>query len=66
MKPNNRKEEIETLPDGSYRICVHAPAHEGQANEAVIKLLAEFLSVPKSKLRIVQGAKGRKKRIEIV
>ncbi len=65
VKPNSRKEAVEKLPDGSYRVSVKAPPQEGKANEAVVKLLADFFSVAKSKIRIVQGMSGRKKIIEI-
>ncbi len=65
VKPHCQKEGIETLPDGSYRISVLAPARDGRANEAVIELLSEYFSVPKSKIQIVKGVRGKKKRVEV-
>lgn len=53
------------LPDGSYRVSVAAPPHEGRANEAVIELLSDHFHVPKSTIRIVMGGTGRKKLLEI-
>ena len=41
-----------------------APA-DGAANEAVIRLLAERLGVPRSQLRIVSGHASRHKRVEV-
>ncbi|MGQ0570448.1 MAG: DUF167 domain-containing protein, partial [Armatimonadota bacterium] len=40
------------------------PAQEGRAN-AVIKLVAEFLGVPPSRVKIIRGATGRNKLIEV-
>jgi uncharacterized protein (TIGR00251 family) len=43
-----------------------APANDGQANKAVIALLAQELGVPKSKLRIARGAKSRYKQVQVL
>jgi uncharacterized protein (TIGR00251 family) len=64
VKPNARKEAVEKLPDGSYRVSVNAPPQEGRANEAVIALLAKFFKIPKSSITILRGERGRRKLIE--
>jgi uncharacterized protein YggU (UPF0235/DUF167 family) len=38
---------------------------DGQANDAVIKLLAKQLGIAQTKLEIVHGARNRQKLIEI-
>jgi uncharacterized protein YggU (UPF0235/DUF167 family) len=38
---------------------------DGKANDAVLELLAEKLAVPPSRLRIVQGATAKRKRISV-
>ena len=63
--PRARREMVERLPDGGFRVAVTAPAHEGRANEAVIAALAAHLGVPRSKLRIVLGRASRRKVVEI-
>jgi uncharacterized protein (TIGR00251 family) len=65
VKPNSRKPGVEKLPDGTYRVSVNAPPREGQANEAVIEALAKFFGVRKAAVRIVLGASGKKKVVEI-
>lgn len=65
VKPNARKERVERLTNGSYRVTVNAPPHEGRANEALIEVLADFFDVPKSRVVIVSGGSGRKKVVEI-
>jgi uncharacterized protein len=65
VKPNARKEAVEAIAPGEYRVSVKAPAQEGRANEAVIRVLAEHFKVAKSRVRITHGHKGKKKLIEI-
>lgn len=40
---------------------VAAPAEHGRANEAVLRLLAEALSVPRARLSLAAGASRRDK-----
>jgi len=65
VKPNSKREGVEKLPDGTYRVAVHAPPHEGRANAAVMQLLAEYFSVPKSAIEVVRGETGRKKWVRL-
>ncbi len=65
VKPQARREEVKKLANGEYSVSVRAPAREGKANEAVVELLAEHFSVPKSSIRIVRGDTARKKLIEV-
>jgi uncharacterized protein len=64
VMPNSIREEV-TKQGGEYIVRVKAHPHEGKANEAVIKLIAVHLKVPKSTVRIVTGMTGRNKIIEI-
>lgn len=47
------------------RVTVRAVPDKGKANEAVIRLLAKFLGLPKSALAVVSGATDRNKLIAI-
>ncbi len=44
-----------------YRVKVTAAPDKGKANKAVIELISDFLSVSKSKIKIVKGLTGREK-----
>jgi len=65
VKPRAKTEEVSKTDEGQYLASVHAPPQEGKANKALIELLADYFSVPKSSVRIIRGQTGRKKLIEI-
>ncbi len=59
--------KTEMQEDGTllYRVYVTSPADKGQANKAVIALMAKELKLPKSSIEIVQGLTSRQKTIKI-
>lgn len=65
VRPGCRTEAIEERPGGPLFVRVRAPAKEGRANEAVVKLVARHLGVPRSAVRVVRGLRGRDKLLEI-
>lgn len=65
VKPNSSKEQVEETAPGELRVSVHAPPHEGKANDALVRALAEHFGVPKSSISIRQGRTGRRKRVQI-
>ena len=58
--PQSRAEALE-VADGVVRVRLTAPAIEGKANEACLRLLAKTLKIPKSALTIARGEHGRNK-----
>jgi uncharacterized protein (TIGR00251 family) len=65
LQPRASRNEIAGVLDGVLRIRVHAPPVDGAANEALVALLADRLSVPRRGVRIVTGATSRTKTIEV-
>lgn len=62
LKPNSRhREEVVVGSDGVYIIYTKAPAIEGRANAAAIKLLAKHFGVSKSQIRLLHGATSKHK-----
>jgi len=59
--PHGRNNEIYRTSDGSFEIKVKAKPENGLANQAAIKLLAEYLKVPVERIKLVRGAKSRNK-----
>ena len=62
----SKNEIVEVLSDQTIKVRLTAPPVEGQANEALIKFLAEVLDVPKSKIEVVAGMTGRDKLVSII
>ena len=66
VKPGSRKGPlIQVGEDGELTVYVPERAVDGKANEAVTKLLAAHLGVPRSRLELVSGATARVKRFRI-
>ena len=66
IKPNSTKGPlVELLPDGSLLVYVREVAIDGKANNALIKILAKHLDVPKSCVSIIRGQTSRHKIIEV-
>jgi len=65
VQPRSSKEAVEQLADGSYKVFTHSPPTDGEANKAVIEILAKHFKVAKSDVRIVSGLASRNKVVEI-
>lgn len=66
VKPGSKKGPlVETAEDGSLTVYVRERAIEGRATDAVIRLLAEHLGVPRSRVELVSGATSRIKRFRV-
>lgn len=66
VKPNSSREKIERLTSEEFILWVRAPAKEGKANEAAVKMLSAYFDIPKSRIRIVRGNAARDKLVEII
>ena len=64
IKPNSKTESVKN-EDGIVVVRVHAPAVDGKANEAAIRLIARRFGVPKTRVKIIRGAASCTKLIEI-
>lgn len=62
--PRSSKNELSREGE-TFKARLTAPPVDGAANEALLKLLAERLNVPRRALQIVQGATGRQKVVQI-
>lgn len=51
--------------DGAVKISLTTPPTGGRANEALIALLAEHLSLPRARVTLVSGAASRSKTLRI-
>jgi len=65
VKPGSKMNQVMIMADGTAAVRIKAPAHEGKANDELIKFLSEKLGLPKSKIQIVSGFTSAFKKIEI-
>ncbi|QJU05398.1 DUF167 domain-containing protein [Candidatus Saccharibacteria bacterium oral taxon 488] len=66
LKPNSRhREEVVVGDDGVLTIYTKAPATEGRANVAAVKLLAKHFGVASSKVKLLRGASSKYKLFDI-
>jgi uncharacterized protein (TIGR00251 family) len=70
VTPRGGRDEIdglETLANGRtvVKMRVRAIAEGGEANRAVIEVLAKALGVPKSKVRVLSGTTSRLKQMAV-
>lgn len=56
---------LEKQEDGSFTAFLHARAHDGEANKALLELISDEFKVPKTSIVIVAGAKSRDKIVEL-
>ena len=66
IKPDSNKDEVVKKNDASYIVFVREEAKENKANYAMLLLLADFLDVPVSTLRIITGHHSPSKIIEVI
>ena len=66
-KASANRIKVENQPNGSVRIHAYVTTvpEDNKANKAVIELLAETLSIPKSSFTIIRGLKSRDKIVRI-
>jgi uncharacterized protein YggU (UPF0235/DUF167 family) len=53
------------MRDGVLDVRVTRPPADGEANAAVLRLVADRLGVPASHVRLVAGERARRKRIRV-
>lgn len=65
LTPRSGRDEVIGLDGDLLRARVKAPPVEGRANEALLRLLAGALGVPRTSLRIIRGQRGRDKLVAV-
>lgn len=66
VKPGSRKGPlVEAAPDGLV-VYLREKPHDGEANAALVKLLADYYGVAKSCVAVRRGQKSHWKVVEIV
>lgn len=65
VKPRAARERLMLGSNDEFRLEIHAPASEGQANDACVQFLARALRVPQACVVILAGKKSRRKLLRV-
>ena len=65
VQPRASKSELAGLHDGVLKVRLTAPPVEGAANDALVRLIAEALGVPRRQVSVVAGSSGRRKILQV-
>lgn len=65
VQPRASRAKIGPRHDGRIKVAVTAPPVDGEANTAVIELLAKSLGVAKSAVEVIAGTTSRRKTVRI-
>jgi uncharacterized protein YggU (UPF0235/DUF167 family) len=64
-KPSSNFQSLEVLDENHFIISVKEPPVQGRANAAIIRILAGYLNLPVTAVRLVKGFRERNKIFEI-
>lgn len=64
--PRASKPGIAGVRDGALLVRVGAPPVENAANDELVGVIADALGVPRRRVTILSGARGRLKRVQVV
>lgn len=65
VTPRAATDRVGPFRDGVLRVRVTRPPADGEANRAVLRLVARAIGLPVSRLSVVAGERARRKRITI-
>ena len=65
VQPRASRNHVAGFREGTLRVSVTAPPHDGKANAAVLELLSDSLGIAKSHLQIVRGHTSRDKVVSV-
>jgi uncharacterized protein (TIGR00251 family) len=65
LSPRSALTRVDEVADGVLRVRVAAPAVDGAANTALVRLLADELGLAARDVRIVAGARSRQKLVMV-
>ena len=64
VQPRASRAKVQGVHDGALKVAITAPPVDGEANAALIKLLAKHFGVARSTVSLVAGERSRNKTVE--
>ncbi|NMC68450.1 MAG: YggU family protein [Myxococcales bacterium] len=65
VQPRASREGVGPVQGDRLKVRIHAPPVDDAANEALVRLLAETLGVPRAAVTLAAGRTGRRKTVKI-
>lgn len=65
VSPRAARTRIMGVHDGRLKVQLAAPPHDGQANDALVRFLAEALGIPRAQIEIITGASNKRKTVRL-
>ena len=65
VQPRASRQQLEKISENEFRARLTSVPEKGKANAELLELLADYLDVPVSRLRLVRGQAARTKVVEI-
>lgn len=65
-KPRAHENLVERVDESNFNVLITASPVKGLANQAIVKVVAEYFKVAPSRVRIVSGFTSRQKILEII
>lgn len=65
IQPRASKTEIVGVHGDALKVRLAAPPVDGEANETLVRFLAETLAVPRAAVTLRAGASGRRKTVAV-
>ncbi len=64
-KPGKKENKVIKLSENVFEVRVKDPPEKGRANEAIIKALADYFNLPKTRVKMVAGWQNKQKIVEL-
>lgn len=65
VKPNSKKDGVQKIDADRFSVLTKSPPREGRANIAVIEALSQYFDIPRSRIKILAGAKSKQKHLRL-
>jgi uncharacterized protein (TIGR00251 family) len=65
VHPRAKRSALAGRLGDAWKLSLAAPPVDGKANDECVRFLAELAGVPRSRVRILKGATGRVKVVEV-
>jgi uncharacterized protein (TIGR00251 family) len=65
VQPRASRAKLGPIHDGRLKVAVTAPPVDGEANAAVIEVLAKAIGVARGAVRVIAGTSSRRKSVQV-